>query len=267
MLFRSNDIEIIKAFASKTYDKDGFGAIIRTKNNDILTLKALDSSSFYIDLITLIQNKDVSELVVHHRTSTNGAGIDYAHPFEFQGYYLTHNGVVSVPGIHKTKTMNDSEALLHHLIKTNYETKTIQGYFSCFILNKEMTQVIVDGTAPIYSDNRVYSSHKLSEEMKPVTCKHIVVGVSSKDIEIEQSDYGQDKAHLSIGYYSEIAFFWDNLTPQDESYLARCSNRYELISEIKILADLMYCTLSDQEIEEIADIFNESETLNTQNWR
>jgi len=218
--FQLSDLQTVKEFASRTNENDGYGAIIRTTANSIETLKSLCLASFYIELTKRVSLGDVSTLVVHHRTSTNEPGIQAAHPFEFEDNYLTHNGVVSVPGTHKTNTTNDSEALLHHLIKTNYNTADIQGYFSCFIINPTETIVLVDATAPIYTtDNRVYSSHRLLEtdnkiELAKITHNPLTGEMLAWDlIEVTKSTYGHSQASKSLGY--DLSYTTLDYAPHD----------------------------------------------------
>lgn len=198
-----SDIKSLKTFIEKTNENDGYGAIVRTIHGKIETLKSLSEGAFYIDLMKRLSSGDVQTLVVHHRTSTNLGGLDYAHPFEFKGHHMTHNGVVSVPGKHDTKTTNDSEELLHHLVKTNWNTEEVSGYFSCFVLTEAETRVIVDDTAPMFSDGRVYCSHRLGDSFSKVSLKHIVHDNSGQrthqsTIQVTKSDYGKNKAHLSL---------------------------------------------------------------------
>lgn len=208
--FTLADLSLLKKFNELTYENDGYGCIIRTSHNTLEAFKALDLASFYMDLSLRVSRGDVVSLVVHHRTSTNSPGIDYAHPFEFEGHYLTHNGVVSVPGKHTTKTKNDSEALLHHLIKSDYETKVIQGYFSCFVLSRDETTVLVDDTAPLYTDGRVYCSHALTNEFTRLTKVKLTLDPISgierdqKPVELTKSDFGRDLAHLSLGHTDDL---------------------------------------------------------------
>ena len=281
--FTSSDLAALKLFTDKTSDRDGFGAIIRTKSNDILTLKSLNQSDFYLKLGMELVANDVKDLVVHHRTSTNGQGLDYAHPFEFRGNYLTHNGVVSVPDKHETKTTNDSEVLLHHLIKTNYQTETVSGYFSCFILNTTETIVLVDDKAPIYSDGRIYSSHKLGEGFQSVRLKKIVIGLDGStlttDIKVVESDYGRDKAHLSLGssnrwsitsyedsYYPDRSYYYDSqvdvflryVTPDDEYLIATQRKRKQKYRTIKALAESFGLVLSKDDYAELLEYFEDS---------
>jgi hypothetical protein len=197
------DTPIIHEFVDKTHDKDGYGAIIRTLDNRLLTFKSLKLVEFYMTLGSVIKSTPIRQLVIHHRTSTNKVGYDYTHPFEYKGNYLTHNGVITVPKKYATKTENDSEILLHHLIDTDFDTKSVSGYFSCFILNDKTTTVVVDATAPMYTDGRVYCSHKL-EGLKPIELKKIVhplVGDPvTTPIEVTKTEYGRDKAYLSLGH-------------------------------------------------------------------
>lgn len=281
--FSHEDISLIKEFAEITYDKDGFGAIVRTNNNEIKTIKSVELASFYMDLTGLILTEKINELVVHHRTSTNGQGIDYSHPFEFQGNYLTHNGVITVPDKHDVKTTNDSEALLHHLIKTDFETKSISGYFSCFVLNEVNTTILVDATAPIYSDGRVFSSHNLIEGMEKIELKRVVFdrqGVRTETpIEVTKNEYGMDKASLSLGfkyhdwssdyrddaplypvnkkyvydeYYSNVDKFFEVINFRDEDYLLyHCKTNKERAKEIWEIAELNYIKLSRRQVKTI----------------
>lgn len=202
------DIKTLEDFADKTHDRDGFGAVLRLPGGEIITLKSLSLAGFYRELGEILATSTPETLVVHHRTSTNKGGLDYAHPFEFQGVFLTHNGVVSVPGNHETKTENDSEALLHHLIKTGFDTVSIKGYFSVFMVSAYSTRIIVDETAPIFTDNRVFSSHKMGETWKKITKKMILIEngkTKTSKIELGVSDYGFEKRGLSLGEtYSEI---------------------------------------------------------------
>jgi hypothetical protein len=200
---KSTDLETLAVFSDMTHENDGYGAIIRTKSGKIKTLKSLNQGSFYLKLSSAISANDVESLVVHHRTSTNGDGIEYAHPFDFLGHYMTHNGVVSVPGKHDTRTTNDSEALLHHLVKTGYDTESIRGYFSCFILTSELTRVLVDDTAPIYSDGRVYCSHKLGKNFSRIALSNLTLdrngNTRTQPIVVTKTDYGREKVGLSLG--------------------------------------------------------------------
>ena len=264
------DLKTLSDFAVKTNENDGYGAILRYRDNTIETLKSLNQGQFYINLMLQLQKKQVKDLVVHHRTSTNKSGIEYSHPFEFQGNVLTHNGVVNIPGIHETKTSNDSEALLHHLIKTNYNTEEISGYFSCFIINKKETIVLVDDIAPIWTDGRVYSSHKLNEVWNKLELTKVTIGVngqaSSIPIKVTKSTYGSDKAHLSLGGwdYSDTKYtestnvddFLYFITPQDESDLLSCRNDFELKNNIRSISEYIGVVLNQEEVKEVMEYFN-----------
>ncbi len=199
-----NDLQTLFRFVDKTYDKDGFGAIIRDTDNRIHTFKSLDQTHFYMKLGYYVTQFDIKTLVVHHRTSTNQKGLEYAHPFEFQGNYLTHNGVVTVPGNHDTLTTNDSEELLHHLIKTGFDTLAVQGYYSCFILNDKETIVLADDSAPMWTNGRTFSSHKLGKKWKQVYKKRIHIPLDGSerttfDVEVAPSSYGSEHRSASIG--------------------------------------------------------------------
>ena len=266
------DMSLIFDFADRTHDRDGFGAIMRTIDNSIHTLKSLSLSQFYAEIGYIVATMPISEIVVHHRTSTNGAGIAYAHPFEYKGNYLTHNGVVTVPDKHDTLTTNDSEALLHHLIKTDYNTETISGYFSCFILNDKTTTVLVDDTAPIYSDNRVFCSHPLSGLTK-ISLERITFRsgeiVARSTIKVTKSSYGYDKASLSLGWVWEdtpktdqgyivsdsVDDFFDFLSPQDEFEIQCATTEIAKIEIIQNLADYFGIKLTTEETAEIAELF------------
>jgi predicted glutamine amidotransferase len=246
--FQLTDLELLKEFESRTNEQDGFGAILRLKSGNIETLKSLSQGSFYIDLTKRLCEGDIITLVVHHRTSTNGLGLDYAHPFVHDGNYLTHNGVVSIPGKYNTKTENDSEALLHHLVATDYQTNTIEGYFSCFIVNDKETRVLVDSLAPIYTDGRIYSSHKLNDSFEKIELQLRILDpksgqvVANQPVVVMESTYGQDLAHLSLGeeytrdkYSSQVVIdFFDIITDfeLDQLIYARGAERYDLIKEL-----------------------------------
>lgn len=278
-----NDFKYIDKFSSMTSDRDGYGAIIRTDQNGFITLKSLNLASFYLKLGELTRLKNIRDLVIHHRTSTNGSGLDYSHPFEYQGNYLTHNGVVSVPDKHDTKTTNDSEQLLHHLIKTNYDTKVIQGYFSCFILNKDTTTVLVDDTAPMWTDGRVYSSHRLFDEFEAMALTRLVIDPQgnrhSFPIEVTKTSYGSDKAYLSLGqswrdydagdsmdrdipsggrsayWFSQCDVFLRYVTPDDEYLIATAGSdkaRYKLIKSMARAWDM---ELSKEDMRELMEYF------------
>lgn len=266
--FSTKDIELVSEFTSRTHDRDGFGAIIRDQDGGIHTLKSLDIGAFYLDVGRWIQSGHVKDLVLHHRTSTNGAGLDYAHPFEFRGNYLTHNGVVSVPGSHDTKTQNDSEALLHHLIKTDFDTAGISGYFSCFIFNAQSTTVLVDDSAPIYSDGRVFSSHRLVDSWLKIEKKRLVFDLSgnltSFDIALTKSDYGYDKAHLSLGWDDNSSIFdasdvvddfLRHITAQEEMYLSDSRSRREFKKRLKRVAADQGLILATFDVSVLAALF------------
>jgi hypothetical protein len=279
--FTHDDIPLIDDFIARTYDDDGFGAIMRLKGGGIRTAKSLDLGSFYLDVGRWIQAGVIEELVLHHRTSTNESGIDYAHPFEFNGHYLTHNGVVNVPGKHDTKTKNDSEALLHHLIKTNYETQSIAGYFSCFILNDQETIVLVDDSAPIYTDGRVYCSHGLDSLTKIELQKivHRSDGTTTKAaIEVSKSSYGADKRHLSLGsdqahdfsaYETQEAawyddndadddsiFFLDSLYERDIARLEACRTVDDFLDEVKRICEYQGITMTEAQVNRLVRYFD-----------
>lgn len=263
--FNSNtDFEIIKEFARRSQNEScGYGYVIRTTNGDIEWTKNLSVESFYFDLGQRLALGDVATLVVHHRTSTNKAGVEYAHPFEFKGHYLTHNGVVSVPGKHNTKTTNDSEALLHHLIKTNWDTETISGYFSCFVLTNDKTIVLVDDIAPIFTDGRVYSSHKLGDDWYSIQLTRLTLDVSGelidvRDIKTTKSTYGYDQMGRSLGGYTfdieqtdanRVYDLVDILSDQEIEYI-RLSSRHNQVLTIKELAlELCGYQLTDKEVD------------------
>jgi hypothetical protein len=275
--FQLSDLQTIGRFAAMTSDQDGFGAILRTKAQGIETLKSLSEGQFYVELTQRLLRGDIQTVVVHHRTSTNEPGIDYAHPFEFQGNYLTHNGVVDVPGEHETKTKNDSEALLHHLIKSEWETDTIQGYFSCFVVNQVQTFVLVDALAPIWKSGRVYSSHKMTDDAERITLKLIEIDLegntSERPIEVTESRYGFDSAYLSLGWnphelperddlpamYSEedsnVDMFLGYLTRREEDWLFKSAQRGELLDAIRELAWEYHLEVTERDVRELQNYF------------
>lgn len=266
--FSVTDTTYIEQFTEKTYDRDGFGAIIRLKNNKLLGVKSLNQSAFYMRLGGLIANNNIKDIVIHHRTSTNKQGLDYAHPFEFKGTYLTHNGVVSVPGNHDTKTENDSEALLHHLIKSNFETKNIDGYFSCFLLDNTSSTILVDNTAPMFTDGRVYCSHKLNDSFTDLTLVKRVLDlngniVSDVPIQVIESIYGRDKAYLSLGntynnffYKNNVDVFFEYLSYNDETLLYTMQTKKELHTAIKTIGASLCLDLTKKQVKEIAEVLH-----------
>lgn len=282
--FKRSDIDTLKEFIRLTYDRDGYGSIIRDTKGRIETLKCLDSGLFYAELMHRLMDGNVQTLVVHHRTSTNERGLASAHPFEFKDHYLTHNGVVYVPGSHATKTKNDSEALLHHLIKTEYDTKSISGYFSCFVLSKSKTTVLVDDIAPIYTDGRIYSSHQINPEFKKIEkvmldlCPKTGDVHSKREIELTKTDYGKDKRHLSLSktevnitnddnwipeaydadfsaleVNDKIIEFFDCITDQEEKTLYELRNLEGVDDYIKELALSLGITLNNDDIQLIKE--------------
>lgn len=274
---QESDTDIINRFIELSeYERDGFGYILRTKNNELEYLKSIDIGSFYLSLGKRLARNDIRDIVVHHRTSTNGEGVEYSHPFLFQGNLLTHNGVVNVPGKHNTATLNDSEMLLHHLIKTSYDTESIQGYFSCFILNELESIVLVDDKAPIYksSCHRIYSSHKLGETWEKVMLKKVTYPIDSAipivtDIKVSVSTYGNDKRHLSLANstqthddawdnidvgnvsYEKSEYFLDALNDSDYAMLDSCRNERQLTQAIKSIAETLGLDLEKTDIENI----------------
>lgn len=276
------DYSTLIDFADRTNDNDGYGAIIRTKDNKLETLKSLSLPEFYSQIGYLIGVLDIKEIVVHHRTSTNGHGIEYSHPFEYQGHYLTHNGVISVPEKHDTKTTNDSEALLHHLIKTGYDTKSIQGYFSCFILSDKETQVIVDDTAPIYTDNRIFCSHPL-QGLNKIALERIklVDGVITErnPIEVTKTTYGSDKAYLSLGrntYHDDDFYNYDKadnvdmflryISTNDEIEISSAKTAKDKFLTIKNKALSLGIKLTNTEIIELSECFDDSFYYSSSSW-
>lgn len=265
--YKYSDSQYIERFLELSQrETDGYGFIIRDVSGKLTTYKDLGAAQFYLKVGQWLNSGYVKDIVIHHRTSTNEPGLDYAHPFEFQGNYLTHNGVVSVPGTHMTKTKNDSEALLHHLIKTGYDTKSISGYFSCFILNKQETIVLVDGIAPMYTNGRVFSSHDLSHAKSSFRriekVKMTYDGKwQSEPIEVTESSYGWNQSYLSLGGYDYdvekcdyglIESFYDTLQDDDMEALFRCNNYEDLKLEIDILAGCYRIPLTRAEVDLIA---------------
>lgn len=255
------DIDTLKEFAERTHENDGYGAVVRLKNGDIYTYKSLNQGEFYISMLEYImKTPEIDTLVVHHRTSTNGDGIEYSHPFDFKGYFLTHNGVVQVPKKYKTKTTNDSEQLLHHLVTTNYDTKKVSGYFSVFLVSATKTQVLVDGIAPIYTDGRVYCSHDLSSKNTKfikLEKSHAVIAIGVTNItpiEVSESDYGRDKKHLSLGVNSltrsrDIDF---------DSDFGPSGDYFDTDKDFDSL-ELFFSSITDHEDRELMDITSISE--------
>ncbi len=270
------DLDILTQFADMTSDNQGYGAILRYKDGGITTLKSLSWTGFYIGLTKELTERPPQTLVVHHRTSTNGHGIEYSHPFEYQGHFLTHNGVVDVPGKHKTATQNDSEALLHHLIKTKYETASIQGYYSCFVLTKTDTTVLVDNMAPMYTDNRVYSSHKLADAFYPIDSQRLTLDLAGTligQVEIDLAPwtgYGSNVKHLSLGTggivsdlppvdwddsdLSDTALeFLDTITDSGYDWLRTSRNENELESMVEDMAANLGITLGLNDLYELVE--------------
>ena len=286
--FKIKDLDVIKEFASKTSDKDGFGAILRYSDGSLDYLKSLSIASFYVELTKKILLREVQTLVVHHRTSTNGDGLAYAHPFEYAGNYMTHNGVVTVPGKHEVKTTNDSEALLHHLIKTGYETKSISGYFSCFVLNPSETVVLVDSLAPIYTNGRIYCSHKMGEDFRAIELMKITLNpvtgavIDAIEIQVTENDYGVIYMDKSLGYnnryatqysssgytphgqeewydpYSKtqtdkIESFLDMLTTEEEKYLFNTTSKNKVRKKVFELNRTLGLEMSKEEIRAVVE--------------
>lgn len=285
--FTRDDMPLLADFADRTYDQCGFGAIIRHKNGELSSMKSLSLPALYLELGAAIQKDDIASLVVHHRTSTNKDGLDYAHPFEHKGHLMTHNGVVSVPKRYDTRTENDSEQLLHHFLDTDYETKSIQGYFSCFIKNPASTIVLVDDKAPTYTDGRVYSSHNMGESFRAI--KNTMLRLdpltghvkSEKPIEVAKSSYGMNLAHKSLGesytndsawagyddgaplpysrVYSEpdaLEYLADSFTYADEEELFNARNWGERLSLIIEKANEIGIKLEKQEAEYLCDLYS-----------
>lgn len=271
--FSLKDLGRLQTFSMMTNENDGYGAIIRSKSGVLESFKSLDAGAFYIALTQKLLQGDTQTLVVHHRTSTNEGGLDYAHPFEYAGHYLTHNGVVQVPGTHETKTKNDSEALLHHLIKSGYDTEAISGYFSCFILNKTETIVLVDNLAPIYTDGRVYSSHKLTEHFKKIELVKKTLDtqtgkvLDSQRIKVTKSNYGYSSMGKSLGsydwepmpYYPEnssiLENFLDYLSPNEEDGLWEEMDYRRLKHKVRDLVTNLGLSAKEEEVIEIANFF------------
>lgn len=270
--FQKSDLNTLRDFASKSHDLDGFGAIIRTKSNVIEVIKDLDKGVFYSELTQRLLQGDVNTLVVHHRTSTNHDGIEYAHPFEFRRVYLTHNGVVQVPGSHNTNTKNDSEALLHHLIKTDFDTAAIQGYFSCFLMTERDTLVLVDDTAPIYTNGRIYSSINMSNKVSlfsRVTLSLLSLDlqgkvISHKPIQVSKSSYGHASAHLSLGhtivneqpsdeYSPNVTDFFDLITDSELQKLIKI-NDHSIFDTIQDLGYAFGLDLTCEDLQEIENV-------------
>lgn len=261
--FTSDDINLVYQFIERTHENDGYGAIIRLNNGQLLTYKTLDIAAFYLTIGRWIGSNGVAELVVHHRTSTNHNGLEYAHPFEHQGHAMTHNGVVSMPGNYPTLTQNDSEMLLHHLLATNYRTSDVSGYFSCFVLNESETIVLVDSIAPIYTNGRVYCSHKLNDDMIKIELTRITYDVrsgtmSQAAIETTKSDYGNAWRGASLGdawkerTMSTAESFLDLLSGDDIEYLSTIVSERELYREIEYYADSLGVELNDHDFNKIA---------------
>lgn len=271
--FTLEDLPTLQDFASRSNEWDGFGAIMRKADGSIETLKSLCIASFYVELVKEAFTSEITTLVVHHRTSTNGEGIHYAHPFEFEGNFLTHNGVVRVPGDHDTKTTNDSEALLHHLIKSNFDTLSIEGYYSCFILNQTESIVLVDDLAPIYSDGRIYSSHKLDASFEKIESRKITLSVAGEvldnvPIEVAKSTYGSNLAHLSLGastvppegaedFYPSpnVTHFMDMLSHEEEDSLFAARSEAHRRDVIREITQTLGLTLTAEDVAYISDFF------------
>ena len=292
--FKPTDLDTLTQFADMTSDNQGYGAILRYANGDISTMKSMTWTGFYIGLTRELVTKPPQTVVVHHRTSTNGKGLDYAHPFEYQGNYLTHNGVVDVPGKHDTKTTNDSEALLHHLVKSNWDTASVRGYYSCFVVTQDQTTVLVDNMAPIYTDGRVYSSHKLDDSYYAIECQRLTLDrqgslIGQVDIEVNSEGYGHNLAYLSLGAshsawnesdpseswtdkdLSDTALeFLDSVTPGGYDYLMNSVNENELELKIEDMATNLGLKLSLTDcyelVEYISELIEDERESNGSSW-
>jgi predicted glutamine amidotransferase len=80
----------------------------------------------------LPKDKPKGPAIFHGRTSTNQPGLINTHPMQEDGWHLIHNGVVTDHGpAYEKKTANDSEHVLHRLIKGIDEVaKHLSGYYA-----------------------------------------------------------------------------------------------------------------------------------------
>jgi hypothetical protein len=121
---------------------------------------------------------------------------------------------VDIPFDYPVHTRNDSEALLHHILATK-QTSDVSGYFSVFLISRDTTQVIVDDTAPIYTDGRVYSSLKLGDSFQKIASewRHLdSIGNAFSVSPVEKTSrlYGRELSHLSLGTSYPVSDYTDH---------------------------------------------------------
>lgn len=89
----------------------------------------------------------------HGRISTNKISLLNTHPMIKEGHYLIHNGVVeNIGDKYEKETQNDSEDVLHYLIKGSIEgvAKGVSGYYACVAISPDgKMHVFKDATAPL----------------------------------------------------------------------------------------------------------------------
>lgn len=80
-----------------------------------------------------IVSKPVGAGVWHGRTSTNDLNLLNTHPIKVEGWYLSHNGVVSNKGpAHKMNTTNDTEHLAYYMANGGIKAveANLSGYYA-----------------------------------------------------------------------------------------------------------------------------------------
>lgn len=101
-----------------------------------------------------IVSKPIGAGVWHGRTSTNDLNIVNTHPIRVEGWYLSHNGVVSNKGpAYKMTTTNDTEHLAHYMANGGIAAveSNLSGYYAFGAIDPAgRLHVVRDDNATLY---------------------------------------------------------------------------------------------------------------------
>ncbi len=175
--------------------------------------------------------RKVQTLMVHGRTSTNVKGVENAHPFENDGVFLIHNGVLDWKGSKEEESDKkcDSEQFLDWFANggdLENMHKLWGGYGAIFIYDSKTNQrmLIKDSTANLYLAKRKFDGFVFATseyDLKDI-CKDANIELCSKPIQLPKSIITFDEKG-NMDSFTE----WEGFASRTYDHLCQSSMGYQ----------------------------------------
>lgn len=164
------------------YEKDGFGYMVVGEKGTFGERTIQDAFDSRLASKRAVINSPIIEVtantfgipakltgpgVFHGRTSTNDLNILNTHPIRVDGWFLSHNGVVSNKGLaYKMNTTNDTEHLVHYMANGGIKAveDNLSGYYAFGAIDPNgRLHMVRDSNATLYmAYSEVYESYLIA---------------------------------------------------------------------------------------------------------